>query len=222
MIARLLPLVFLFALAGCASQLPIAKNYPISTQQKARAAHHWDVLADDVAAQTQSAAHGKESPLKGQPLYVRQPQENTPFNKAFRNFLITRLVNRGATVVDHPKDAIEIGYETQLVRHASSRYTHIPGTLTALTAGLWVIHDMIGNGVAAAPGTLGLAAAADWGMGHYAGGATHTELIVTTSIITDNQFRLRKSDVYYIEEEDADLFVEALERPMKRLEVIGR
>ncbi len=220
---RLLVIAISLFIGGCASQLPIPANHPISTQKKARAAHHWDVLADDVAVQTQIVAYGKESAIKDKSLFIRMPREGTTFNIAFRNFLITRLVNRGMQVNDQPvAGAVEISYDTQLVRHGSNRYTHVPGTLTALTAGLWVIHGMIGSGVDALPGALGVSALADWGLGHYAGAATHTELIVTTSIVTDNQYRLRKSSVYYIEEEDSDLFVEALERPIKRMEVVGR
>jgi hypothetical protein len=219
----LLLLSGIFLFTGCASQLPIPANHPISSQKKARAAHHWDVLADDISLQTQIAAYGKESVIRDKPVYVREPREATPFNKAFRNFLITRLVNRGIAVNDHPvSGTIEINYDTQLVRHASNRYTHIPGSVTALTSGLWVIHGMVESGVDALPGALGVSALVDWGLGHYAGNATHTELIVTTSIVTDNQYRLRKSSIYYIEEEDSDLFVEALERPLKRMEVVGR
>jgi len=218
--------ILLFAIllmSGCASQLPIPANYPISTQKKARAAHHWDVLADDISLQTQIAAYGKESAIRDKAFYVREPKEATPFNKAFRNFLITRMVNRGMAVNDHLLGGgVEITYDTQLVSHASNRYTHIPGTITSLTAGLWVAHDILNAGLEAAPGALGLSALADWGLGHYAGGATHTELIVTTSIVTDNQYRLRRSSIYYIEEEDSDLFVEALERPLKRMEVVGK
>jgi hypothetical protein len=211
-------------MTGCASQLPIPVNHAISTQKKARAAHHWDVLADDISMQTQIAAYGKDSAIKDKPIYVREAKEATPFNKAFRNFLITRMVNRGMAVNDHMVGGtVEITYDTQIVRHSSNRYTHIPGTVTALTSGLWVIHGMLESAEAVAiPLSLGVSALADWGLGHYAGGATHTELIVTTSIITDNQYRLRKSSIYYIEEEDSDLFVEALERPTKRMEVVGR
>ena len=208
---------------GCASQLPIPANHPISSQKKARAAHHWDVLADDLSLQTQIAAYGKDSAIRDKPIYIREPREATAFNKAFRNFLITRMVNRGMVVNDHlVGGAVEITYDTQLVSHASNRYTHVPGTITALSAGVWVVHDIVSAGLDAAPAALALSALADWGIGHYAGGATHTELIVTMSILTDNQYRLRRSSIYYIEEEDSDLFVEALERPLKRMEVVGR
>lgn len=220
---RFILIMLALGLGGCASQLPIPANHPISTQKKARAAHHWDVLADDVAVQTQIAAYGKESVIKGKPLFIREPRENTVFTRAFRSFLITRLVNRGMPVVDRPEaGVVEITYDTQIVRHASNRYTHTPGTLTALTSGLYVIYSIADSGLSAFPGAVGLSAVADWGLGHYAGPATHTELIVTTSIVTDNQYRLRKTDIYYIEEEDSDLFVEALERPIKRMEVVGK
>ncbi len=36
-------------LAGCSNlDVPRADNYPATGQKKARAVHHWDVLADDV------------------------------------------------------------------------------------------------------------------------------------------------------------------------------
>ncbi|KAF0220765.1 MAG: hypothetical protein FD174_1089 [Geobacteraceae bacterium] len=217
---RIALLIFMLLAGGCASQLPIAKNHPISTQKKARAAHHWDVLADDVAEQTFLVTLGKESSLKGKTFYIQPIQENIVFNKAFRNFLITRMVNRGMPVSEKKDGAVEIRYETQLVRHNSSRYTHIPGTFTALTAGLWVVRDMITSG--ALQGAAGLAALADYGMGHYAGGPTHTELIVSTSIVMDSGYVLRKSDIYYIEDADTDLFIEASERPVKQWQVIGK
>ena len=211
-------------LAGCATQVPIAANHHISTQKKARAVHHWDVLADDITVQTITAL--KRTPaLTDKPLYVAGATTDTPFDRAFRNFLITRMVNRGVTVQNEREGAVELRYETQLVRHESSRYAHIPGTFTALTAGVWVIRDLATAGSAAIPGAIGLAALADYGMGHYAGGATPTELIVTTSILADKSYALRKSDVYYLEDADLGLFIEtqksAAPRAVRQLEVTG-
>ena len=219
----------LVVLGGCASQVPIAANHPISSQKKARAAHHWDVLADDVTAQT-IAALKKNGIADGSPLFVAPPSDNSPFGNAFRNFLITRMVNRGLPVKNAPAGTVELHYETQLVRHESSRYAHIPGSFSALTAGIWVLYDLVGSGSGALPGAYGLSALADYGMGHYAGGATPTEMIVTSSIVVDQKYVLRKSDIYYIEDADLGLFVdqqkkseEALPvRPLKTMEVTGR
>ena len=226
---------FLFAtigltlLAGCASQVPIPSNYPISTQHKARSVHHWDVLAEDVTTQT-IAALKKNNISAAADLYVAPPPENTPFVKAFRNLLITRMVNRGLQVTSSPDGAIELQYETQLVRHESGRYAHIHGSFSALTAGIWVMRDLAAAGSAALPGAFGLAALADYGLGQYAGGPTPTEMIVTSSIVVDRKYLFRKSDIYYIEDADVGLFVEQQQkvvepeplRPLKTMEVTGR
>ena len=220
---KILLMMSMLLVAACASQLPLAANHPLSTQKKIRSSHHWDVIADDVANQTLVAlSDKKQQGLQGKPLYVQSPPDNTSFNKAFRNFLITRMVNRGIPVSKAKENAQEIQYELQLVRHNSSRYTHIPGTLTALAAGISVVRDIVSAGSSAIPTALGLGALADYGLGHYSGGPTKTELIITTSIISGGAYSVRKSDVYYVEDADTDLFVEALERPAKQWQIVGK
>ena len=221
MLFRMALLLALLLPAGCASRVPVAINHPLTTQKKAKSAHHWDVLADDIAHQTQAAALGQGSTLHGKPLYI-QPRGNSAFDSAFRNFLITRLVNRGLPVTTAPQEAVAVSYDIQLLRHSSSRYTHVPGTLTALAAGIWVIRDIASSAVSAVPATLGVTGLADYALGHYAGEASHTELIVTTSILNGSSYLLRKTDIYYIEDEDTDLFTETSDRPAKELEVVGQ
>jgi len=218
---RVFLLLTLLAVGGCASRVPVATNHPLTTQKKAKAAHHWDVLADDIARQTQAAVGRGGSPMKGKAIYI-QPAGTSPFDHAFRNFLITRLVNRGLPVTSEAKDAQAISYETQLVRHESSRYTHVPGTLTALTAGIWVVRDIVGSASSAIPTTIGMAGLGDYALGQYAGEATHTELIVTTSIMEQSRYIFRKTDIYYIEDEDVDQFAEVADTPLKQLGVVGR
>ncbi|GFO56782.1 hypothetical protein GMSM_37890 [Geomonas sp. Red276] len=216
-------LLFLF---GCASRVPVATNFPLTTQKKVKAAHHWDVLADDIAQQTQLAVRDHKVELGKEPLYVKPMEGKAPFNTAFSNLLITRLVNRGLPVSSVPKEGLAISYDTQLLRHDSSRYTHIPGTLTALAAGIWVIRDTVGAASSALPVTLGLTGLADYALGHYAGGATHTELIVTTSIVSDNRYVFRRSDIYYIEDEDTSLFIDHQQKvpqvKVKEFKVVGQ
>jgi len=228
-------LSLMLLLAGCSSQVPLAVNHPISTQLKMKSSHHWDVLANDVAAQTAAVLERdarKDGALKGKPLYLPQAPHASAFDRAFHNFLITRLVNRGLTVSNQRGDGVELVYETQLVHHESSRYAHAPGTLTALSAGVWVVRELVRGSFAAVPGALGLAALADWGLGKFAGAPSKTELIVTTSLARDQKYLLRKSDVYYLDDADGDLFLAlndkglvvepALERGVKLMEVVGR
>lgn len=223
-------LVALMLLASCSSQVPIAVNHPISTQLKAKSTHHWDVLADDVAKETSALLDGepKKNPvLKGKPFYVVPQPGASTFDRAFRDLLITRMVNRGLPVSKQRGTGVEIQYETQIVQHNSPRYGHIPGTLTALAAGVWVVREVVEGSVAAIPGAIGLSALADWGLGKYSGGTTPTELIVTTSIAQDNRYLYRKSSIYYIATEDSELYQESADTPgtergLKRLEVVGQ
>lgn len=195
--------------AGCASQVPVAETYPVSYQKKAKAAHHWDVLAADVVSQTEASLE-KNNYLDGRILYVMPPQEKTIFNKAFGNFLVSQLVNRGLPVSPSREGAVTVQYETQVVKHNSDRPNYSPGMLTTLTAGILVARDiaLYASAESQVMGGMALVGLADLGFGHLAGGPTKTEVIVTTSITADERFVMRKSDIYYLEDVDASLFVE--------------
>ena len=54
---------------------------------------------------------------------------------------------------------------------------------------------------------LGLAAAADYAASVSSGGPTNTELILTTTVSNRGRFVSRKTDVYYLENVDAPLFM---------------
>lgn len=192
-------------LAGCVSPGPVATNFPISEQKKVRHAHHWDVVADDVVTQTLQTL-AKSNYIGNQALHVRPAQENTAFNKAFRNFLITNMVNRGLPVSSSSQNAIEVQYETQVVRHVSDRIDYKPGIVTMLAGGLYAIHDLADSEPVAAG--VALTAAIDLAGSFRNGGPSKTELIVTTSISSGSRFVMRKTDVYYFDEADVGLFQE--------------
>ncbi|GAB4299267.1 MAG: hypothetical protein Fur0034_10840 [Desulfuromonadia bacterium] len=198
-------LILLLLLTACASQLPIPANHPLSTQKKARALHHWELLADDVARETIRSL-SRHDIDRETPLFVSLPEKQSTFTSIFRKLLEAKLTRHGAVVTSDPSDAITLRYETDLVTHGSSRYTHIPATATLLTAGTWVIRDISSSSSGLVPGTLALAAAADLGAGHYAGLPTATELMVTSAILDDDVYLMKKTDIYYIEDADLSLF----------------
>jgi len=199
---------------GCATEVPIPKTYPLSSQHKLKSAHHWDVIAKDAAQQVASGL--VKHNLATTPVVVSTQQTDAPFQKGFRNFLITHLVDLNQPVVQKDAD-VEVQFETQIVRHASERQASIPGELTVLTAGVIVVRQAVlnwgENSIKA--GALGLAGLADWGKGH-ATGVTKTEVIVTTSLMRKGQYLMRKTDVYYLEDEDGALFEQ-----MKQWRVVG-
>lgn len=192
-------------LAGCASSpIPVSANFPITVEPKVRSAGHWGLLSNDVVKQTLESLN--KLGVSGN-LYVAMPANATPFDKAFNNFLITDFVKAGRVVQQNPDQALEVSYQTQVVRHNSYRPNFLPGRFTMITAGLYAAYglgmdpnfgDKMAGGLAAAMG-------ADYIASESSGGPTATELILTTTIATGGRYLVRKTDVYYVEEVDAPL-----------------
>lgn len=204
---------------GCASPVPVASNFPLSYQKLVRTAHHWDVVADDVVSQTVAAINANPA-LQGRALFVASSERRTAFNRAFREFLITRLVDRGASVsvcrsepvkstgfsADGPD--VEVTYQTQIVGHGKDLPNYQPGRFTLLAGGVMVVRrlaDLHLNTAESMATALTAGALADLGLGHVAA-ATRTEIIITTTIAENNRFVMRRSDIYYVPEGDTDLF----------------
>lgn len=192
-------------LAGCASSpIPVSANFPITVEPKVRSAGHWNLLAADVVKQT-LASLDKVGAAGN--LHVALPTNATAFDKAFQQFLITDLVNAGRVVQVNPGNALEVSYQTQVVRHNSPRPHHIPGIYTQITAGLYAAYEVTRTGSAVGGVATGLAAAGllDASSSEYSGGPTATELILTTTITSGGRYITRKTDIYYIEEADTTL-----------------
>lgn len=197
-----LMVIALALLAGCANQ-PIGERYPMSEQKKVEAVQHWGAIAADAVEQTRLALSGRDF-AKGKPLYVME-NADTQFDRAFRNYMITSLVNSGLQVSTEKQGAIEISYETQVVRHGDSfdpsAFGYKPGMATAGTAGFWILRNASTTGIAV--GTLAAAVGYD---AYKATEPTGVELLITTSIVNANRYVMRNTDAYYIEKADAYLF----------------
>jgi hypothetical protein len=194
--------LFVTGLAGCANQ-PASQWYPQSQQMQVSAAQHWGLIAADAVEQTRRAISGQAF-AAGKPLYVAD-NTGTHFDRAFRNYMITGLVNAGLPVTPSREGAIEISYETQVIRHGSSidpsAFGYRPGMATAGVAGFWVLRNASTAGLAA--GTIAGAAALDY---YNAKKPAGVELLLTTSIVYDDRYRMRNTDAYYLERTDAYLF----------------
>lgn len=201
--------------------VPRADNYPVSSQQKARAAHHWDVLAADVATRIAEKTQNRIS--TDQAIYV-VPATDSAFDKGFRNLLITRLVEKGIPVAVRP-GSLRLNIETQVIKHNSNAGNAIQYPMTTLAAGIAVARDLTFSHAAATYSLIGLGAAAALDStnlalnGKASGGPTRTEVLVTTSLESANQYLARTSDLYYIEREDSALY--AIDA-MKTWEVVGK
>ena len=198
--------------------VPRADSYPETSQQKARAVHHWDVLADDVAQriQTKTTQTGAAEPAV--PGYHLLPATVSPFHRAFADLLLTRLVNRDVPMSTVPKvgdaPAGIIRFDVQVVQHGSMGFNTPAMPLTVLASGLSVLRNFWLNPPTELGGAaLGVAAAvamdvADLSIsGRAMGGPTRTELLVSTTVEHGQRIVARTSDIYYIDPDDAKLFV---------------
>ena len=211
-------------LAGCAyrSPIPLAENFELTSQPKVRSAGHWELVSNDVVAQTLSTLD-KSGMAPGTALHVALPSNPSSFDLAFRDFLITKLVQSGAPVLQDPGQALNVTYNTQLVRHNSPRPHFIPGQFTMIAAGLMAAYGLRHEHIdAQLLGTWGFTALADYGASINSGGPTNTELILTTTVTRGGQYVARKTDVYYLENADTPLFMRgAAYRPMN-LKVVSQ
>jgi hypothetical protein len=202
---------------GCSFlDIPRARNYPVSDQQKARAVHHWDVLAEDVAGQVvkslSTAGVGKQ-------IFVESAKENSGFNQAFRNLLVTELVKKGLTVSTKPQGNTVVNFDTQVVQHRSPleglnygdyRISAIGGGVIAAYALINGADSSLGldAGVPFVVGPLSLAAdiSRNERLGNATGGPTKTEVLINSSLIHADRYIARNSTIYYIEEEETSLY----------------
>lgn len=200
-------------LAGCAhNNMPQAQNFPPTQQKIAVAAQHWGMIAADAVQQTQMAL-AQNSIARTQAVFVMEAG-NTDFQRAFRNFMITGLVNAGVPVSASKEGAIEISYETQTIKHASrgevfdpSANGYRPGALTGGVAGFWVLRNALEkwSTSSAALGAIAAAGAFDaYRLTHPE--PTGVELLLTTSIVHNGRYLMRNTDAYYVEDVDISLF----------------
>ncbi len=196
--------------ASCRGRIPDPVNHEYSEQRKIEATHHWDVLAYDVANRVnqQLVAHDYlETPVYVRPTCGSEdspcgPRETSAFNEAFRDLLITEMVNIGIPVAPAPDDkTITVHYKVQLVYHRAKRVRPIrPGLVTSLAAGVVVFRNIPSEVLSVmAAGLVDLA-------NQEFTTAQHFEVLITTSMIAEDRYLLRTSDIYYINDEDSSQY----------------
>ncbi|MCK5515629.1 MAG: hypothetical protein KAI39_02050 [Desulfobulbaceae bacterium] len=205
---HLLPLFIctIVLLNSCAGGIPDPIDFPQSEQQKMQASHHWDVLAKDLANRInneliitdniESTVFVKQT--CGNESKPCEPHQTSSFNEAFRDLLITNLVDFGIPTRNQLKDdSIEIQYKVQIVHHNAKRIRAFePGVLTAISAAIVVLRNAPAEFLILTAGVMADLANANLTQnGHY-------EIIITTSMVSQNKYLFRASDIYYINDKD--------------------
>ena len=200
-----LSFMLLTMLSSC-GRIPEPIGYPYTTQEKMQAAHHWNVLAEDISNKINNELI--RSDFFETVVFVKETcgddsepcsyDATTAFNEGFRDLLITRLVDFGIPTSAAPdREAITINYKVQVVYHSAERLRTLrPGLLTALTTAVSVLRHAPSEIIA-----ISLAAGVDYSNAAYAK-TTNVEAIVTTSMVFRNKYLFRSSDIYYINNAD--------------------
>lgn len=201
----IIALSLLVFFTGC-SRIPEPIGYDYTTQEKMQAAHHWNVLAQDLSNKINNELI--RSDFLETAIFVKEtcgddgePCEKgvtTDFNEGFRDLLITELVNYGIPTSAIPdQEVITVNYKVQVVQHNAKRLRTLrPGLLTYLTTAIAVVRHAPADLLA-----ISLAASADYANTAYAKTSSF-EAIITTSMVFRNKYMFRSSDIYYINGED--------------------
>lgn len=148
---------------GCATAVPEARTFPPGRTEKGafRASLGSDRggrrRTHSTSAYACRAAPGEAA--------VRRGPRADGFRPGFPHYMVTGLVNAGLPVAAHPQDAVEIQYETQVVRHADFdplAAGYKPGTATAGVTGFWVLRDAFRTWPSASTAAVTIAGAAGW------------------------------------------------------------
>lgn len=187
-----------------ASQVPVPSSYALNTQQKMQAMHHWSVLADEVASRIKSVLADRV--LEGRyPIYVA-PSGTTPFDKNFHELLITKLVNKNLPVTDQSQEAMVMSFDIEVVKHARRVTRTNQGVYRSLAPGIIVQKDKIkGKNYpqeALANEFKLQAAEINVDSGMYTHSLPKTEIMITSSLRLNEQYIMRDSSIYYINEKE--------------------
>ncbi|BHH83253.1 hypothetical protein [Desulforhopalus sp. 52FAK] len=171
-----------------------------------QASEHWEVLAKDLSNRINNQLILTDNietsvyvkPTCGDETNPCQENETSTFNEAFRDLLITSLYNFGIPTESRPTpESIKVLYKVQVVRHNANRYRSLqPGLLTSLSAAILVLRNAPSELILLASGV-----AADVANTSYTTNG-HYEVIITTSMIENQKYLFRASDIYYINDTD--------------------
>jgi hypothetical protein len=194
-------------LTGCAARYtptPLAVNFPIKGQPKLQSASHWGVISDNI--EKHLVAELKKSPPR--PVFINEPVQPTPFQRALSTQLTTSLVNDGYVVARTPAGALKVDMDVQAVTFTANRPQYrYHGERAALASGVWVLSE-----IEMAPLAYVAAGAAaydsyNWFNDVFAPGATpKTEIIVTVSVSDQYRFVARNTSAYYVADTDRVLY----------------
>jgi len=196
-------------ISACASvkspDAPVPQNYAYSYQKQLQASQHWAIVADDMSNQVIKNLQARG--LFNQPVYIAIKSNHSAFSQALNDFMITNLVKKGAKVSRSKEKSTVLDYKVQVLKFNANRSVALPSQapLTVLAGGVAVTRvvadaiDLTGFEQAIITGAV----LTDlWANDK----APKLELVVTASMVENNLYTMRTTDIYYANAEDINLY----------------
>lgn len=143
---------------------------------------------------------------------MRTSAQHSAFEQAFARQLVSELTAAGYPVMKHARrhDILTVDVSASALRFSRHRQQYSStGVLSALASGLWVLHEIYDNvspGAAMVTATVAVDAAT-WLRSEFASGPTpRTELMVSTSVSSAEQYYLQTTSAYYTADSDFSLY----------------
>lgn len=183
------------------SEAPVPKLFPLTTQEKIQAVHHWDHIAGHTAGLVKKGLE-TSYPRRVRGIYV-SPSGITPFEKVFHALLITHLFEQGLSVSNDPEDNLILSFDIELVKH--------PKRVIGIDS---KVYDSLGPGLLVKTGPPAPEDRKDVGRNYRISKTTRlshevgdhvfilpeNEIILTTSLTQNGSYMMRNSSIYYIDD----------------------
>ena len=138
------------------------------------------------------------------------PQELHPFEKAFRNLLLTSLVAKGMKVSNKPKGNLLLSFDIQVVTHNRKILRTGTGVYKSLAPGFFVRRDIPFSGPKKRTVEAEMfvhSAELNGESGEYTIELPENEIMVTSSLMFKDEYMMRNSSIYYINDPEWSHYV---------------
>ena len=203
---------------GCSPKEKVVNPYPVSSelssagdvnldaQKKMQSMQHWSVLAEEVASRIERLLENRVVERRF-PIYVA-PSGLTSFEKNFYELLLTKLVKKNLPVTGQTQDAMVLSFEIGVVRHASSALEADNSVLSSLAPGVYVkkTEQADKNKSQKDLNDKFRVPAVVINSERYKQSFPRTEIMITSSLRLKEQYIMRDSSIYYINEKEVALY----------------
>ena len=208
----LLPLLFFLGCTYRESKAPYPIKHKSTTQYELQAVWHWKLIAKDFANSLK---------LPKEETYLETDTPNSVFAKSFYNLLKVELINKGVPLSATPYyDDVKLRVKINVVKFNSDRnLKKFPYKLTLLASGLWVasgLSPIAGAAVATTAIAVGETANND-AINKFYKNPPKYEIDIEAFAVKHNRYIAGVSRIYYIADEDANLYLPKKELPIIRV-----